>query len=151
MPCRSDYDDDEVGVESAGIIDDLTQKLCYVCANLYADGLREKYASNETIEWHQEHMRSDTERVGTKMREAFRRRPGMIQDADAVADEFLRDALAVHPVSDYHREWFKQMAREAADTIQQEIELSAEDRPTKQQALAKLTDRELDILGLTRS
>ncbi len=150
MPCQGGMSYREVVVESGEVIDDLTQKLCYVCAALYADGLLEKYANQAIIAWHQKHMHTDEVRVATKMQALFRKQPNRMADTDAVAEQFLQAALKVHPVSEYHRNWFKQMAKEAADAIQAANQQAAEAQQAKARALGKLSDEDKRALGLSR-
>lgn len=138
----------EVVVESGTIIDDLTQKLCYLCASLYADGLLEKYANHDIVEWHRQHMHADEVRVATEMQAVFRKRPGKMANTDEVAEEFLRAAQKVHPVSEYHQKWFRQMAKDVAEAIQTAEAQATETRDTRARAMAKLSDKEKIALGI---
>ena len=148
MPCQGGMSYDVIIRESGTVIDDLAQKLCYLCASLYADGLLEKYASDEIISWHKDHMHKDEVRIGTEMQNLFRNHPDRMDDTDGVANEFLQAALKVHPVSKYHRRWFKKMAREVADAIRKAKKDREREHQVRKQALDKLSDDEKKALGL---
>jgi hypothetical protein len=138
----------EVVVESGEKIDALTQMLCYLCASLYIDGKLEQYGNKQIVAWHQRHMHEDEVRVGLEMQKIFREHPERMNHTDEVAEEFLQKALAVHPVSDFHRAWFKRMATEAAEAFRETCRQDYAEEKVKSDALAKLTPEERRALGL---
>ena len=148
MPCQGGMSYERIVVESREIIDDLTQKLCYLCASLYMHGLLDKYGNEEIVAWHQDHMHKDEVRVGREMTDLFVNDPSLMGDTDRVAEKFVAKAEAAHPVSEFHKEWFKRMAREAAMNVRHAMEMQATEVGVKASAMAKLTPAERKALGL---
>ena len=148
MPCQGGMTYREITVESGEVIDALTQKLCYLCASLYADGLLEKYASPAIVEWHRKHMHEDEVRISAEMQSLFRKYPARMAYTAGVAEEFLQAAQNVHPVSEYHQKWFKQMAKDVAEAIRTAQLQGNETRKAKARGMAKLSDAEKIALGI---
>ncbi len=146
MPCQGGMSYTEVVVESSTVIDALTQKLCFLCASLYKDDLLEKYGNPEISEWHRDHMHKDELRVAEEMKQVFLSHPGA--HPVGVAQDFLDKALAVHPVSDYHKEWFYKMAHDIHKELMEIKEKKAQKAADKHKALSKLTEEEKKLLGI---
>jgi hypothetical protein len=66
-------------------------------------------------EWSEEHDIYDRERVEYKIRE-------MVMEGKkspfVIADKLYRAALRVHPVSEYHADWFYEVAKEVLKEIE---------------------------------
>jgi len=152
MPCRSDiadysnpHTDNELKYKKE--IDKLTQDLCYLCGQL--EELERTDILNPRIqEWWIEHQTDDYKRVTKAMAEYVRK--FKIKNANTLAECFIKKALEVHPVSDFHKNWFYQLAAEIM-TIelyseqQQKIKLKNIEKARKI-LIDSLTTEEIKIL-----
>ncbi len=140
MPCESPYDGDYGKAE----IDELTQDLCYLCANLMNAGIIEKYASNRILKWHKTHMNWDNERVTNKIKDVCKEDATYLNHPEQLAQKFINEAEAVHPVSDWHKRWFLQLTTE----VTQKIKLKQENEEELEESIkAKLTKKELSYIS----
>jgi len=111
-------------VRSVSRLDEITQNLCFVCGQLLEDdAAMEKYTNPRIQEWWKRHLESDTARVLINMRIYLEENPWITPKE--MAAEFIAKALAVHPVSDWHRRWFLMLARRVKGILNK---LSAEER-----------------------
>lgn len=126
-------------------IDRLTQDLCFLCASLLGAGILEDHASERTLEWHKEHMEKDEKRLREKMREVWK--SGSNCTPEKAGEYFFNEAKKVHPVSQWHDEWFQRLAKEEyAKVVEEKREAIAQAELAKQ-ARAKLSPEELEALG----
>jgi len=115
MPCHDAWMDRIAEQEK---IDELTRMLCWLCGTLEGDNEGDKILVNPKLKkWWKEHKKSDTDRVRAEMRKIVkdndrkRKNKQVLIPAD-IAAEFIARAEAVHAVSDFHKTWFHQLARE---------------------------------------
>ncbi len=135
MPCRCDgYPSTESRQREE--IDALTQKLCYLCAEILSNP-GDVQLTLKIKEWWDNHYESDTKRVYKEMKSRFEGNNNI--DAGALAQSFISKALAVHDVSKFHRDWFHNIA----DFTKKEV-LNKQNK--KQAALNKLTPEEKKML-----
>jgi hypothetical protein len=91
-------------------INDLTQKLCYVCGSLEHQGLFTMTIINPEISnWWAEHEKRDNHRIDNEMSVHFLAHP--TDDPIKVAQGFIERAQAVHPISEHHKHWFLAKAK----------------------------------------
>lgn len=157
MPCEDPYRSNTVYVDNPKVkkrLDFVTQNLCYLCANLMDAGLLEKYANKRILAWHKEHTRSDEKRVSGKMRAVYLGHPEYIETPEKVADNFIRTAEKVHPVSDYHKNWFNELAIREANYAKGVIAKRNKSENIRKKAInklrSKLTKEERRSLGLEK-
>jgi hypothetical protein len=112
MPCRCEgYEDSTEDVLRAKI-DELTQNMCFLCANLPKTMLTRK-ASQRILDWWKQHQADDTKRVTEAIRAYVIKHPRTM--ATNIANRFIREAEAVHPLSDFHKGWFYNIAKKEVD------------------------------------
>jgi len=148
MPCQGGHSYRDNSQDYIDKIDKLTQKLCFLSASLYSEGLLEKYGNPEIVEWHQKHMHQDEVRVQSEMERVFIEHPERIDKPEGVADDFYRRALEIHPVSEYHRKWFISSAKEISEKVYNVFVTKNQLKKTKMEALAKLSVEERQLLGI---
>jgi hypothetical protein len=78
----------------------------------------------------------------------YRKYPQRLNVPEVVAQDFLKKATKVHPVSDFHREWFRRMAREVAESLQAVDREAKLEEQQKEAALRKLSAADKRALGL---
>jgi hypothetical protein len=132
-------------------LDEITRHLCFICGTLEKAGVLSKYASDLMLRWWDHHQAWDNQRVRPKMKSYIEARlesfPGMTPGS--VAEYFIAEAEKIHPVSDFHRGWFLEMASEILEAVRVERETEKyKKKSLKESALAKLTRKEREILGL---
>ena len=150
MPCQDDgYHADTEKELLKKRVDELTQNLCYLCGELIAAGAPlEECASERIRTWWTAHCEADRARVYPQMLGRFQKDPDL--EPAVLSGEFILAAERVHPVSRYHRRWFKDLAAEAQRFV---LTVREEDRrrnEAREQVLGKLTDEELAALGIKR-
>jgi cbb3-type cytochrome oxidase cytochrome c subunit len=146
MPCSDGGPSYSDCSEERAKIDKLTQDLCYLCATLMESKVLKKYANARIIAWHKEHMAKDQQRVREEMVPIFKTHPKM--STHAVALEFYNKAVQVHPVSNYHKEWFLAMANQISKEVNTAIKQRKEKDKKKQDAIGKLSKEERALLNL---
>lgn len=150
-------------------LDRVTQLLCCVCGMMQEPGLKPhptnpshitpcfqrrpviELVHPELVSWFQKHHQADEDRIRPAMRDALREtaskrlQPVGEKDAVALAERFIVRAQAVHPVSKWHVNWFRFMARQAVSEYR-----GSDERRLKiaKQALKKLSPEERKALGL---
>ena len=151
MPCRCD-DYPQVNCSCSTTIakmkkrlDEATRLLCYLCGELESDGQWKRYSNVELITWRERHHKRDAERVRRRMDEVLRKR---LVEPDKLAKKFIDKALAVHPVSRWHKQWFLDMAKEACRIRSEEMARKGAKDAMVKKALDKLTKDERRMLGL---
>ena len=142
MPCESYGSCDHSSYEEE--IDELTQNLCYLCGTLKHEKLYSRIATKRIKKWFDEHNRNDKGRVVDKMRKHYRRNPNDHKKPQEVADKFIAAAEKVHPVSEWHKEWFLKLATKASSIGRKIVERST----LAAKAKSKLTKEERMALGL---
>lgn len=151
MPC-DDYRDSSADrmkiICLEGRIDELAQNLCYLCASLMDAGELEKYANGRILGWHKVHMEHDNERVRIKMRDECNEDKDMLENPEKMAEKFISLAESEHPVSNWHKKWFHQMAEEVARGVKEEKANEIEREKKRKKIILKLTKEEKEILGL---
>ena len=151
MPCM-DAGPVEATVSKAALtrtqkrLNEVTQSLCYLCASLMNDGILKKYANPVILEWHKEHLAADIGRVKGQLRTKFKKNESTLTSPVAVALSMINTAKAVHPVSSYHVDWFKQMAKEVAKEIIAENKKVEDAKAKKKKALSKLSPADRKLL-----
>jgi len=154
MPCRCDdyqgsygaYNGAKEQKRSKKRLDRVTQLLCYLVGELKEDDIFARYAVPELERWASKHHRLDAKRLSGKMDEYLSSHPAC--NAQELASRFLELALAVHPVSRWHRKWFFDMAEKACArraTIQKKQD---KHKALIKRAKGKLTKEERWALGL---
>jgi len=95
-------------------IDALTQKLCFLCGNIEDEQLWGKIPKNkEILQWWKKHHADDTKRVTAAIKEYVEQHPRTM--ATNIANLFIKRAESVHPVSEWHKDWFYEIAKKAVD------------------------------------
>jgi hypothetical protein len=153
MPCcddRSGYDYTSIPLSEYNSLkerlDRVTQLLCYTLGTMMdyeGHGLFEEPA---LVEWWQEHLAADETRLAPKMVRHAQNNPR--DNAEKVARHFLKQAQAVHPVSEYHIGWFMDLAEEACEERDAEYREALRQEKLKTSAINKLNDEERKVLGL---
>lgn len=158
MGCRSDYMagsecdhyEDEIK-ELKKRLDGVTQFLCYLCGELTEDKIIDKYLDDRLKDWWDRHQKFDTKRVKENISSELKKQ-GKARDADKLAWQMAKDAEIIHPVSRYHKKWFKKLALEIdSEMLKKEQKILEEQRlkaKNKASALKKLTKAEKEALGL---
>ena len=103
--------------------EELIQNLCYLCANLLEDELLDKYASGRILEWHKAHMKSDERKVSLQIRYFYTKNISFIVHPQKVANHFIKLDEEKHPVSNWHKKWFYDLAVQVANNIIEERKL----------------------------
>jgi hypothetical protein len=86
-------------------LDKATQYLCYVMGSLKEGGtLTESELPHELRVWARDHHLEDTSRLALKIRDLAK---GVT--SQELYEKLIREAEAVHPLSEWHKEWFKKM------------------------------------------
>ena len=128
MPCQSYFPEqhiDELIDEKTSMkqeLDRVTQFLCYLCGQAeLEDKIKE---TPEPIQaWWILHKKHDAVRVEKAMLEAlsvFQDFPNNAPSASDLAELFIARARQVHPLSDYHVDWFAEMADKAVALFKHE-------------------------------
>ena len=113
MPCRCDYMDDTTEEAQRKEIDKLTQNLCFMCGTITEKKLWEKFPNQRIKDWWEQHKADDTKRVTEAIRAYVVKHPRTM--ATNIANRFIRDAESKHPVSEYHKKWFYDIAKKEVD------------------------------------
>jgi hypothetical protein len=140
MPCRCEgYEDSTEDVLRAKI-DELTQNMCFLCASVPKTMLTRK-ASQRILDWWKQHQADDTERVTEAIRAYVVKHPRTM--ATNIANRFIRDAEAVHPLSDYHKNWFYDIAKKEVDRYRKNKKRKS---GLKASVTSKLSASEIDFI-----
>lgn len=148
MPCR-DCDDYGIDKEKQALkerLDEVTQMLCWLCGQVsysYSSALISR--NPKLVQWWNEHLKSDNRRVLDEMRTYVRRNPNQTQYG--VAEYFIQKAQAVHAVSDFHKEWFRDLANKAVAEGLKEQYTQDKKNKLRDDILSRLTPEERNILG----
>ena len=153
MPCEGGpsydvvYRDDP---EAKKEIDKLSQMLCFLCGSLQHDGLFEDYTDKRIKRWWKQHQKSDIKRVSDKMKKIFNKDVSL--EPEDVAEDFIKKAEKVHSVSEFHKEWFLQLATDIRKKIADErlkiLKKEVETEQKRRKGLKKLTKSEKLALGI---
>lgn len=156
MPCHDPWahkeDEQRMREELIAKIDMLTQMLCFICGNLEMHPSVGKSVTHEGIRaWWRDHESSDRTRIESQMFQELVQFPSNAHPDPATLTQWYIDKAAKeHPVSKYHREvWFPARAIEAISRIAKKIEMENNNDEKRRKALSKLTDDDLEALGLT--
>ena len=95
--------------------------------------------------WWDEHHEADTRRVKSKIIDHLLHKD---PSPEATAEHFIGVAMSVHPVSNYHQMWFRQLAEEAAKEIKDKRSERDRREELRHTALSKLTLAEREALGI---
>lgn len=130
-PCTSvDYCSDR--------LDSVTQMLCWLCGELTYNGQLDYISENQKLaKWWYDHKLSDNNRVKSQMESEVAEYPS----AAVMAKSFIHEAEKVHCVSNFHKEWFTNLATEVWLKYQTK-------KSKKEKALSKLTNEERKLLGI---
>lgn len=147
MPCRDDRDEPGYYVaankELESRLDRITQFLCYMCGTAASN---KELMPKEIQKWWEEHFSRDTERVLREMQALVVQHK--FEDPKKLADNFVKRAEKVHPVSDFHKVWFLELAKQTLEREKSKIEARQHQEKLKKSALAKLSAEERKALGL---
>jgi len=149
MPCRDDYADRDTEKNSVKLankrVDELCQNLCYLCGQAEYEGFFDLLAKKNCRlrEWWEKHKKSDEKRVIKEMQEHECSDPGELSDI------FFSKAIGVHPVSDFHKRWFTELATRVCEWKRQMKKEESEERKLIMSAIQKLTPEERKALGLS--
>jgi len=156
MPCRDDSPH-YVTVENPKVkerLDQVTQFLCYLCGELMEDGHLSYLQETRLSKWWKDHQKKDTTRVTSAIKRRFTtqvKKSGR-RNPTSVADDLISSAEKVHPVSRYHKQWFRELCRTIDKELTiKEIEAQRKAQRKKQKRAsgkAKLTKSELLALGV---
>lgn len=134
-------------------LDMLTQDMCYLTAELFDNGILEKYASNRILKWFMKHTEEDTKRVSKEMIKHYEQSPEDAYSPEDVANHFISKAAAVHPVSEYHKKWFNDLANEykvigfkILEKKRKNLKDEFEENEKFNNAISKLTPEEIDLI-----
>ena len=116
--------------------DRVTQLLCYVCGSLiYKNGDLAGF-DDRLLKWWLEHDAWDKRRMLDTFKRQFGSNPDQCPDKDVVREWFIKQAVAIHPLSEYHKngffnwvwdefvDWFNGRKRRAARIAELEAELA---------------------------
>ena len=107
-------------------IDELTRHLCFLCGQLEERESIEYIANDVIKHWWKDHQNADNVRVRRSISSYYKRHPGI--PAERVADIFIEKAERIHPVSDFHKQWFLEISQEYYDKSMDKL---CEDEDTK--------------------
>jgi len=148
MPCRSDgypSENQHNHLVCKERIDQLTQLLCYACGELRdLDMLNMSEVDGRLIEWAEQHHDNDSRRVHQEMTHDIHK----YSSAGRMAAAYIKKADKVHPVSDWHRQWFKDLASQVWEENIEVIDEEQRIEQLREMALAILSDEEKESLGL---
>ena len=130
MPCYEPRGDGYDALRSDAALNDatsrvhqLTQNLCYLCASLQDDGLLDQYSNTRIAAWWAQHSYDDEVRVRKEIEQVIRKREfGGLLCVASVANHMIWKAECVHPVSEWHKNWFYKLAAEILPRILKEKE-----------------------------
>jgi hypothetical protein len=108
MPCQDPYIVYEADPEIKARLDRATQYLCFMIGESKLAGTY-KDLPTKIRKWSMEHDESDTKRVKTTIRNMIKRGA---KSPFIIANRLVEKAKKVHPVSDYHADWFYDMAKQ---------------------------------------
>jgi len=151
MPCRDErsiYDNNgnlrEI-TELQSRLDEVTQNLCYLCGKAETTALHILKGNNRLADWWKEHKASDTKRVTEAMKtfieEIFA--GDVCLNANVIAEQFIADAEAVHPVSDFHKKWFHRLASQEVNSF---LKRESENELAKIDIKNKLSPKEIEYI-----
>jgi hypothetical protein len=154
MPCQDALPEETYANEVKEVTKRLTKVtrfLCWLCGELEADKLLNKYIKGykELREWKDEHDAADMNRVRREMAEVVWNGGHDLDKPDELAIRFLQRAVKVHPVSRFHRCWFVRMARELCKLRQAELRSYTSRMALQARVLARLTPEEREALGFS--
>lgn len=107
MPCRDDAHYEYAVLKKR--LDEVTQNLCFVCGCIEnIEEAKSLLTHGRILKWWQEHQENDTIRIAAAMKNYVKDNPS--KSGYEVADKFIIDAKKVHPVSEFHINWFYSIA-----------------------------------------
>lgn len=136
MPCR-DHESDWGNQDK---INALTQNLCFVCGNIESINGWSKLGNTRIKKWWDEHREADEERVTKKMDKLIQENVAW-RNPQRLASHFIKKAVGVHPVSEWHKKWFFNLAVDR-------LKLYSDVQRVKNSIKSKLSAEELASLGL---
>ena len=131
-------------------IDRFTQDLCFLCGQLIQNELfnrREPFTYLKLRRWQAAHHRRDEERVITNVAARFSEDQELIETSEgiqSVIDNMIADAEEVHPLSQFHKDWFAAVVNAKA----QELIGNEETQALRVEGLALLSPEQQVALGL---
>jgi hypothetical protein len=134
---EEDSTEDQLRVE----IDKLTQKLCFLCGAITENKLWDRLYNDKISQWWIEHQIADTTRITAAIKAYVVKHPRTM--ATNIANRFIRDAEAVHPVSDFHRRWFYDIAKKEVDSYRKNKKRKS---GLKASITSKLSASEIDFI-----
>jgi len=109
MPCRCEGYDDAGSDELQRELDRTTQSLCFLCGQIEGAGSWNLFGNSRIEAWWKHHLANDTKRVKHAVSQMLEQHNGTIS-ANNIAIVLIREAEKVHPVSEWHKEWFQALA-----------------------------------------
>lgn len=96
--------------------DELARYLCYTIGDLRSIDAYDSLPP-EIQEWSQKHHEADESRAFHKMVEVAKTAIDYLGDPvpEKLAGRFIEEAEKIHPVSDWHKSWFLEMAETAIE------------------------------------
>ena len=148
MPCDCGYmvgsGDAEKEEEYEKTINELGQKLCFLCGELEFDDRLDGYADKAILNWWKKHQKEDTKRVSPTIRKYLKQG----WEPQDIAEKLVADAEKVHSVSRFHVRWFEELV----DKIKVKMKAEELDKQSKaeliKKAKNKLTAEERRALGV---
>jgi len=151
MPCRCEFESSTVPermyLDACEKVDEVTRLLCFCCGTLFDMETEVFGSAPQLLRWWKKHHSSDTSRVREKMKIYVNDRK-KTPSSHGVANHFINAAEKSHPVSEFHKRWFAELAREVCTEHANALMEKKRACDLKQQALEKLTDEEREALGI---
>lgn len=150
MPCQDDFPPSNEGprqdfVRMRKRLNEATRLLCYLCGEIEFASQWSRYNRPALRKWWDRHRKRDEDRVIKKMSAIIKKR--LVHPKD-LARKFIDKALAVHPVSRWHENWFMDMAKKACRIRANEISKKKIEDDVVKKTLLKLSTEERKALGL---
>ena len=123
---------------------ELAQMLCWMCGEVTLKSEIDIAENFPLHKWWIIHQEEDTRRVTKEMQSAVHN----FKSANTLAQSFINDATKIHKVSTYHEKWFYALANKIYDDFKKQEKKKDEKVTIRKAALAKLTDKEKEILKL---
>ncbi len=153
MPCQDGGPSEPQVSESAYIklkarLDEVTQNLCFICGNLVKNNQLD-LANPRILKWWEEHQEHDRKRVNERIDEYLKKKTIYRESPIKLVNLLISIAEEVHPVSSYHREWFKTMVDQGLDRFKEKQRKNKEKKDRINAAKSKLTDEEKKLLKIS--
>jgi len=150
MPCQDDFPLSNEGPSQDFVrirkrLNEATRLLCYLCGEIEFASQWSRYDRPALRKWWDRHRKRDEDCVMKKMSAILKKR--LVNNPKDLAKKFIDKALAVHPVSRWHENWFMDMAKEACRIRANEISKKKLKDDVVKKALLKLSAEEREALG----